>query len=219
MTEAEWLASSDATAMLDYLAGAGQASERKLRLFACACVRRASRLLGEGELARGVEVSERFADGQADKEELRAARIAALEVERQAAAVAFSYPYQPERREYQRLRVIRAAADTARGWLGRAAQRAGEAVREPGWAAQAAREVFNPFRPLAVQTSWLAWAGGTGFKLARVIYEERAFDRLPILADALEDAGCDNADILGHLRGPGPHVRGCWALDLILGKS
>ena len=57
------------------------------------------------------------------------------------------------------------------------------------------------------------------FKLAEAIYEERAFDRLAVLADALEEAGCTNPDILGHLRGPGPHVRGCWVLDCLLGKS
>ena len=55
--------------------------------------------------------------------------------------------------------------------------------------------------------------------LARGIYAERAFDRLPILADALQDAGCDNADVLGHCRGPGPHARGCWVVDLVLGKE
>jgi len=55
--------------------------------------------------------------------------------------------------------------------------------------------------------------------LATSIYEQRAFHRLPLLADALEDAGCTDAELLGHLRGPGPHVRGCWALDLVLGKS
>jgi hypothetical protein len=55
--------------------------------------------------------------------------------------------------------------------------------------------------------------------LARGIYDERAFDRLPILADALQDAGCDNDDILDHCRGPGPHVRGCWVVDLVLGKN
>lgn len=55
--------------------------------------------------------------------------------------------------------------------------------------------------------------------LAEAIYEDRAFDRLPTLADALEDAGCVNSDILKHCRGPGPHVRGCWVVDLILGKS
>jgi hypothetical protein len=56
-------------------------------------------------------------------------------------------------------------------------------------------------------------------KLARSIYDTRDFDRLAVLADALEDAGCTDAELLGHLRGPGPHVRGCWALDKVLGKS
>jgi hypothetical protein len=55
--------------------------------------------------------------------------------------------------------------------------------------------------------------------LARTIYEGRAFDRLPMLADALVEAGCDNPDVLTHLRGDGPHVRGCWAVDLVLGKG
>ena len=59
----------------------------------------------------------------------------------------------------------------------------------------------------------------TVFALATGIYTERAFDRMPILADALEDAGCDNADILEHCRGDGPHVRGCWVVDLILEKE
>jgi hypothetical protein len=55
--------------------------------------------------------------------------------------------------------------------------------------------------------------------LAAVIYEERTFDRLPLLADALEDAGCTDTELLGHLRGTGPDARGCWAVDLVLGKS
>jgi hypothetical protein len=76
--------------------------------------------------------------------------------------------------------------------------------------------IGNPFRPVAVMVSWRTpLADG----LATSIHADQAFDRLPILADALEDAGCDNADLLGHLRGPGPHVRGCWALDLLLGKA
>jgi hypothetical protein len=54
---------------------------------------------------------------------------------------------------------------------------------------------------------------------SRLTEEERAFERLPILADALQDAGCENADILDHCRGPGPHARGCWVVDLILDKS
>ena len=83
------------------------------------------------------------------------------------------------------------------------------------------REVFgNPFRPApAIDPSWLAWNGGTVRKLAQAIYDDRAFDRLPVLADALEDAGCNDAELLSLCRGPGPHARGCWALDLLLGKA
>jgi hypothetical protein len=74
----------------------------------------------------------------------------------------------------------------------------------------------NPFRPVAVDPAWLT---STVVALARGIYEERAFDRMPILADALQDAGCDNEDVLDHCRGPGPHVRGCWVVDMLLGKA
>jgi hypothetical protein len=63
-----------------------------------------------------------------------------------------------------------------------------------------------------------AWRTPTVLALGRGISEERTFDRLPILADALEDAGCTDGAILDHCRGPGPHVRGCWAVDLVLGK-
>ena len=84
----------------------------------------------------------------------------------------------------------------------------------------ALREVFgNPFRPAAVDPSWLTWNDGTVPKIAHAIYDNRDFDRMPVLADALEDAGCDNADILNHCRGPNVHVRGCWVVDLLLGKG
>jgi hypothetical protein len=79
------------------------------------------------------------------------------------------------------------------------------------------REVFgNPFRRVRVNPAWLT---STVTELARGIYEERAFDRLPILADALMDAGCDDAELLDHCRSAGPHVRGCWVVDLVLGKT
>ena len=82
------------------------------------------------------------------------------------------------------------------------------------------RDVFgNPFRPVAVEPAWLAWGGGTVRQLAQAIYDERAFERLPVLADALEEAGCTNADVLGHCRQPAEHVRGCWVVDLLLGRS
>jgi hypothetical protein len=80
--------------------------------------------------------------------------------------------------------------------------------------------VGNPFRPPpALALAVREWNENTPGRIAQTIYEEGAFDRLPILADALEDAGCGSADILAHCRGPGPHVRGCWVVDLILGKQ
>ena len=81
------------------------------------------------------------------------------------------------------------------------------------------RDLINPYAPTAVDPAWLAWGDGAVANLAAGIYADRAFDRMPILADALEDAGCADEAILSHLRSPGPHVRGCWALDLILGKG
>jgi len=79
------------------------------------------------------------------------------------------------------------------------------------------RDIFgNPFRPVTVDP---AWQTATVVALAEAIYADRAFDRLPILADALEEAGCLNGDLLNHCRQPGEHVRGCWAVDLLLSKG
>jgi hypothetical protein len=79
------------------------------------------------------------------------------------------------------------------------------------------REIFgNPFRPV---TFFSEWRTSTAVALAQQMYDTRDFSAMPILADALQDAGCDNADILDHCRGPGPHVRGCWVVDLVLGKD
>jgi hypothetical protein len=100
----------------------------------------------------------------------------------------------------------------------------------PAFADQAGliRDLFgNPFRPApVVDPAWLAWQGGAVPQLARAAYEGRRLPegtlepaRLAVLADALEDAGCTAPDMLGHLRGPGPHFRGCWAVDLLLGRS
>jgi hypothetical protein len=79
--------------------------------------------------------------------------------------------------------------------------------------------VGNPFRPVGIDPLWLSWRDGTIPKIAQTIYEERAFDRLPILADALVDAGCTNEDILKHCREAGEHVRGCWVVDLLTGDE
>jgi hypothetical protein len=98
--------------------------------------------------------------------------------------------------------------------------RFGPARKRPTLAVAILHDLFgNPFRPVALDAACLVWNDGTIPKLAQAIYEERAFNRLPILADALEEAGCTDADILGHCRQPGSHVRGCWVVDAILGKS
>jgi hypothetical protein len=93
-------------------------------------------------------------------------------------------------------------------------------ILEPAWGGDLLRELFgNPFRPLGVDPVWFRAAGGAVPRLAQAIDAEEAFDRLPILADALEEAGCDDADVLAHCRTPGEHVRGCWVVDLLLGRS
>jgi hypothetical protein len=102
---------------------------------------------------------------------------------------------------------------------------AGSRATVSGWAAEAelaaqavlVRDIFgNPFRPVAFSPEWRT---DTAVALARQMYESREFSAMPILADALQDAGCDSDDILNHCRGDGPHVRGCWVVDLVLEKS
>jgi hypothetical protein len=106
-------------------------------------------------------------------------------------------------------------------WEDQAFREACHAAVVAGRSAQAdiLRDLFgNPFRPVSVDPAWRAWEGGTIPRLARVLYDARRFEDLPVLADALEDAGCSDEALLSHCRTPGPHVRGCWALDLLLGK-
>ena len=108
-----------------------------------------------------------------------------------------------------------------------AAGAAAEAVpNEPPMQAALIRDLFgNPFRLVAISPAILAWHDSTVVRLAQAAYDERHVTagtldntRLLILADALEEAGCADPDILTHLRGSGPHVRGCWVVDLLLGK-
>jgi hypothetical protein len=222
MTEAEWLHCGDPRPMFAFLRG--QASERKLRLFACACCRRLWGLFLADECRPAVEVAERFADGRATEEQLRQAhRLAgrAMDAYRwRAHAAPFAATQHPLCREEG------GAGPAGYDWLASTLHTASlrPGGSEVGGEAQAQADLLrciigNPFRPVTPRPAWLAWEGGTVPKLAEAIYEECAFDRLPILADALEEAGCTEPDLLAHLRGPGPHVRGCWALDLLLGKS
>jgi hypothetical protein len=215
MTEAEWLAATNPRPMLEHLRGEG-ISARKYRLFACGCCRfigsRLSTLWWQA-----LEVAAQTAEGRA------------TDAERQAAVDAAAV------RPPLRQRVVGGPVDHAVAAAGEAASRDAShatalaaaihaaAVAPASRLRQAAllRElVGNPFRPPGVlDPAWLVWNGGTVRKLAGEVYEARDLARLPVLADALEDAGCTDAELLGHLRGPGPHVRGCWALDLILAKE
>lgn len=88
---------------------------------------------------------------------------------------------------------------------------------EPVAQSQLLRCIYgNPFRPVVVEPTWLSPNVTT---MARIIFERKAFDQMPDLADEVELAGCVNAEILSHCRGPGEHVRGCWVVDLLLGKE
>jgi hypothetical protein len=102
--------------------------------------------------------------------------------------------------------------------------RAEEAHSDATWSelqAHAAllRELFGPARAISLPAAVRVWAAGTVPRIAQTIYDEQRFGDLPILADALEEAGRTDADVLEHCRGPGPHTRGCWVVDLILAKT
>jgi hypothetical protein len=234
VTEAEWDSCADLDELLWFLQDSGRTTDRKLRLFACACCRRIWERLCERCSRQAVEIAERYADGKASFEELEAAFLAADRV--------WTTPTSREGRpEYHALDAARLAAHPEmRGLADGTATSAAMAVHERGQdfrkerASEQARQcgllrdLFGPplFRPVAIEDGWLAWNGGTVRRLAEAAYRERSLPggalntaRLGVLADALEEAGCTDADLLGHLRGPGAHVRGCWAVDLLSGRE
>jgi hypothetical protein len=221
MTEAEWLECTDPTPMLGFVRN--QTSDRKLRLLICACCRRVWDLLADDRSREAIEVAEQYADGSANRDDLIAVRrkadaayqwarkqhgpadfrlCCAAHLALQATSTAKKVRFDPRENEFLRGAKERkekterkARSDLIRDFIG------------------------NVFHPVTLNPIWLAWNDGTVRRISQDIYAERAFDRMPILADALEDAGCDNEAILKHCRGGGPHVRGCWVLDLLLGKE
>jgi len=195
MTEAEWLACEDPQKMLEFLRG--KVSDRKLRLFAVACCYSDCRKRLKPEF----EAVVRFADGQASLDEIRSYWA------RGFSSAYVSWPEQPFAWASRFVRVPDLWEDSL-----------DEGPIDACKATQLLRCIFGPlpFRCHALDHSWLT---STVTSLATAIYNERAFDRLPILADALEDTGCTQQDILSHLRSGGEHTRGCWPLDLVLGKE
>jgi hypothetical protein len=241
MTEDKWLASTDSWEMLNHLWIQG-ASRRKLRLVVVACCRRVWHLGSDERVRHAVEVAERYADGFATDAELDGADAVASAVVDPLIEAADGDPkYSVHDSALSALAAMRHAAcrsidDSARYGVACAASAAipphpckGELACE--WcererrAANAAqvplvRCVFgNPFRPVAIDPAWLSWNGGIVVELARGMYDDSRFDRMPILGDALEDAGCENAEMLAHCRNGVEHRRGCWVLDLVLGKK
>jgi hypothetical protein len=253
MKPAEWRSSSDPSAMLAFLAG--KVSERKLRLFACACCRRIWHLLPEEDSRRAVEAAERYADGLLTLEELSRAEAASKQVTWTAVETAYAGWGAP-------------VGETIRSnWIAVWAACAAENAAEPlpgadmppslaartaqvaSWACAVAgqracwnnldvgpqdarpeseeacqcfllRDLFgDTARTPDLRPDWLRWHNGCVVALARSIYEERRYEEIPILGDALQDAGCDAAEVLEHCRPGRWHVRGCWLLDAILGRN
>jgi hypothetical protein len=225
MTEEQWLECREPTAMLEVLHG--KASERKVRLFSVACCRRLWELLSDERSRQAIDIAERYADAKTTEGELENAADAACAVcdaDGDAGSKQSGAPDDPFRR-IASLAAYNVALPL--GWWGAAPAFVApyEIAREvvPNSAAEAAaqcglvRDIFgNPFRSVSIDATWRT---SKVVVLAQEIYDNRAFDRLPALADALAEGGCTDDDILAHCRGPGPHVKGCWALDLILGKE
>ena len=217
MTEPEWLGATDPAPMLEFLKG--KASDRKLRLFGVGCCRRKWKYLADRLFEEAVAVAEVFADD--------ADAVGAVDFARWNAGVALARWRRREGSAGVHVRAGDAAvrvtytppsvAHIALRTSGVPVNSAAARAREAGEQAALVRDIFgNPFRPVAIDPGWLT---STVLALAEGAYAERAFDRLPILADALQDAGCEDAAVLDHCRGEGSHSRGCWVVDLVLGKS
>jgi len=238
MTGRKWLACNKPEEMLSYLVNEAKIARspngrRKLRLLACGCCRQVWPFLMDKAGRHLVEMAESYADGLASVQNLAAAADAARSAKvlsdragaglpamhaasRASAALGAAVAAgTPEAKEAARIAPMLACCAVGGTWS--------VMTPNPAWDAHEQRQVGlfrclfgNPFRPVLAAPAWLT---GAVLSLATAIYDERAFDRLPILADALEDAGCTNADILNHCRQPGDHVRGCWCVDLVLGKT
>jgi hypothetical protein len=224
MTEAEWFSSLDVWPMLQCVRAL--ASDRKLRLWAAACCRRFWDLLGE-DAHRAVEVGERFADGLATAEERQAAAATHYTnwPGRGGPGVLWTHPD-----AHLRVTLEAAARVVTMRFLRRPTFLDGpgrtQDERYQRFTPLLRDVIGNPFRPVPLDPSLRTWNDGLVVRIAEAAYEHRCLPagtldeaRLAVLADALEEAGA-NEDILAHCRQQGQvHVRGCWAVDLLLAKE
>jgi len=218
MTEAEWLECTNPERMLDFLRG--KASGRKMSLFAVACCRKDHLCMRDCRSRRTIECTEGLIEWLAS-DDLDAPSVRDSYLMSAAAIYCMAVAWWADVGDME------AASQYVR-WviqsLSESSQDTGIVLRSH---AALLRCVFgNPFHPVALESRWLVWNDGTIPKIAQAIYEQRIVPEgtldngvLKILADALEEAGCTDTNILEHLRGPGPHVRGCWPVDLCLGKA
>jgi hypothetical protein len=220
MNEEQWLTCSDPAKMLMFLRG--KINERKLRLFACACCRQGWRWLNAHPLRLAVEAAEQYADNHITEEDLAEARAAAWAVRDtrapHAAAAARATVREsawPAAREAQQEIIHQVWKKVERAW-GTASDEKKACQRRQ---CDLLRDlVGNPFRRVTVDPAWRGWRGGLLMSMADRIYQARDFSDLPVLADALEEAGCTEPEMPRHCREPRPHVRGCWVIDLVLGR-
>jgi hypothetical protein len=259
ITESEWQVADDPAWMLNYFRGIIRQHARKLRLFAVACCRCIWPLLVDPRSRRAVEVAERYADGAATEEELRAAANTAEDAHREifdvvgkvgstlewaAVYTCVELPFHSARSVSDMAATPRClevrtprpnlpdqiqlfpCTITPRDWPRSLVQGKWQLTRlkegvatgvENDIQADLLRCIFGtPFRPVAFDARWRTPAA---VALARSMYEDRSFTGLPFLADALGDAGCADEGIHAHCRQSGPHVRGCWVVALVLGKT
>jgi hypothetical protein len=239
VTEAEWL--EDTTRLVSKAASlTGRVgSVRRARLFACACCHRVWHLIQVEAARRIVELAEAVADGEATAEELKAAENSPCFSDLEARVYGEAEP-RLSRLAYEVTLAAKWLADPKfdMGAAGAVAEQTAvpesqdffltpedkqkkwiEFLTDEGEVIQVQKflhDIFgNPFRPVAFKPEWRT---PTVLDLASQMYQSRDFSAMPILADALQDAGCDSEEILSHSLGEGPHVRGCWVVDLILGK-
>ena len=239
MTEAEWMACNDPTPMLKHLGG--KTTGRKRLLFGVACCRAIRDLLTDNRSRMALEAVEGWIEGATETDQLEAAWLAAHDAVIQTpangkgaprAALGIGLAAWHFRDNQDRLREL-VEPDGCFDNQGETADTVWSISFDAAEASSADRNgtlslharflrciIGNPLRPPPqFDLAWLTWNDGAVRKMAQAIYDARAFDRLPLLADALEDAGCADAAILSHCRGPGEHVRGCWVVDLVLGKT
>jgi hypothetical protein len=229
MTNEQWLACTDPWPMLEFLRG--RANDRKLRLFAVACCRRAWRLLTDPRHRGTVEAAERFADGLLSEAEFDATfqPVIALWVDlpdaRKGAWEPSHYMTGATRHLDSGGGSPYAASYAARGLACLAGPE-----ESPEWSAacraegavqsELVRDLFgDPSRPFQFEPDWLAGAGRLAVERARAIYRAGNFESLRLLAGVLEQAGCRDRAVLEHCRGAGPHARGCWVVDALLGRE